>query len=83
MKITDDEREAAWELQFHITEVLREQQRARLYAEVYIESVRRGVEHTLAATRAKIAIEDMEQAFAPQCEACREQENIERQQKAN
>jgi hypothetical protein len=69
MKITDDEREAAWELQYLVTEILRERERARLYVDVYTQCLQRGGESALAAARAKAAIHMMTGAFN-ECQAC-------------
>ena len=71
MKITDDEREAAYELKWLVQEILAEQQRARLYVDVYTQCLQRGVDSLLAATRARIAIVDMANAFN-ECPTCAE-----------
>jgi hypothetical protein len=84
MKITDDEREAAYELKWLVQEVLAEHQRARLYVEVYAGCLQRGVDSVLAATRARIAIIDMANAFN-ECPTCAETSinESQSQQKAN
>jgi hypothetical protein len=82
MKITDDEREAAYELKWMIDEILRERERAVLFREVFVQQLAKGHGHMLAVQAARDAIAAMESAFAPICEACRE-ENAVTQQKAN
>lgn len=82
MKITDDEREAAYELKWMIDEILRERERAVLYARIYAHEVERG-NMQMAAAVAKVAIDDMEKAFEPIRETCRDDQNAISQQKAN
>ncbi len=75
MKITDDEREAAWELQSLIGEILFERERAKLYATVYAAEMALSHQPAWAADMAKRAITDMEKAFALACEVFKEQEH--------
>ncbi len=83
MKITDDEREAAYELKWMIEGILFERERAVLYAQVYVEILKRGAIAITAAETAKYAIDEMERAFAPVCEHCKDEDRAAQQQKAN
>jgi len=83
MKITDDEREAAYELKWMVESVLFEREKSVLYARVYVESIKMGGDSLVASHAAKRAIDAMGEAFEPVCEHCREDERAAAQQKAN
>ena len=83
MKITEDEREAAYELRYHIEGILFERERAALYREIYTHMVHRGVPHDDADRNARMAIRNMEKAFEPICEHCEAENDAAAQAKAN
>jgi len=88
MKITDDEREAAYELRCHIDGILFERERAALYREIYARvfssnDVHHTLRHEAANLEASAAIANMEKAFEPVCPTCGEESERAAQQKAN
>ena len=83
MKITDDEREAAYELKWMVESVLFEREKSVLYARVYVEAIKMGGDSMVASHAAKRAIDAMEKAFEPVCEHCREDERVASQAKVN
>jgi len=84
MKITDDEREAAYELKWLVDSILFERERASLYRQVYMETLKAVARMDAADMSAKRAIAQMEKAFEPVCDACKEEaENAASQAKAN
>jgi len=83
MKITDEEKEAAYELQWMVQQILFERERAQLYREVYAHCRQAGMDRVVAGRAAKAAIDDMEHAFEPVCPTCAEESERAAQQKAN
>jgi hypothetical protein len=73
MKITDDEREAAYELKWMVQQILFERERAALYARIYMEAFRAHGGFT-AGVHAKRAIDEMEKALEPVCDTCKDGE---------
>jgi len=83
MKITDEEKEAAYELQWMVQQILFERERAQLYREIYSYGHRLGIGHEMADVQARQAIANMEAAFEPMCNASKEEADAARQVKAN
>jgi hypothetical protein len=74
LKITDEEREMAYELRWMVEGILMERERYVLYREAYMQSRRDGLTHEMAYRNARVAIESMEKAFMPICDACEGEE---------
>lgn len=84
MKITEDEREAAYELRWMIEQILFERERAVLYRTVFVQTLSTGATCLTAVQAARDAIGAMEKAFEPVCEQCQEEaDHGSAQQKAN
>ena len=73
MKISEDEREAAYELRWMIEQILFERERASLYREIYMIAYGAGAKSEIADAQARTAIRNMEKAFEPVCEQCQEE----------
>lgn len=80
MKITDEEREAAYELKWLVDEILMGRERAVLYREIYTMVAGLPLGERLHADRFDLAhaaavkaIAHMQQAFEPVCPACEQE----------